>query len=271
MTDLRVAALPMYDFADVREAHDELWGALAVRLSALGVTDVPPTLTRDVLHTDTWRDPRLLFGQACEYPLATSHAGLVRLVATPRYAVAGCEGTLYRSAIIVRMRDPARTLLGIKGRRCAVNDPESNSGMNLLRAAIAPVADGGRYFDTVVISGSHRASAHMVVDEVADVAAIDCVTYAHLARNEPLLVAGLRVLAWTPPSRSLPYVTALGTDNRTVEALRAALHSLFFDPALRAARDAVFLAGVDVAPDQGMAMTVDLARRSVELQYPHLC
>ena len=34
------------------------------------------------------------------------------------------------------------TLADLKGRRCAVNQIDSNSGMNLLRAAIAPLADG---------------------------------------------------------------------------------------------------------------------------------
>ena len=66
--------------------------------------------------------------------------------------------------------------------------------MNLLRAAIAPLSDGTPFFESVVLSGSHRRSVAMVVAGVADVAAIDCVTFAHLQRLYPHEVTGVRVL-----------------------------------------------------------------------------
>src|SRR6266404_4796295 len=140
----RIAALPMYDFPQVRDAHDAFWAALAGRLNAAGLDEVPRELTRDLGHREVWRHPTLLFAQGCEYPLAKSFADRVRLVATPRYSVPGCEGANYRSAIVVR-REETASLVDFRGRRCVVNEMDSNSGMNLLRAAVAPLAGGARY------------------------------------------------------------------------------------------------------------------------------
>ena len=113
MTIGRIAALPMYDFADVADSHDQLWSAVADQLASAGITDVPRTLTRDLDHVDTWRHPGLLLGQACGCPLAKFYAKHVRVVATPCYRVPGCEGFRYRSAIVVR-----GTSRGIAGVPC---------------------------------------------------------------------------------------------------------------------------------------------------------
>src|ERR1700738_5451624 len=100
-----IAALPMYDFPQLREAHDAFWTALADRLTAAGLRDVPREPTRDLGHFDVWRHPALLFAQGCEYPLAKSFADQVRLVATPRYSAPGCEAGNCRSAIVVRREE----------------------------------------------------------------------------------------------------------------------------------------------------------------------
>ncbi len=177
-----IAALPMYDFPDLAAAHDAWWLAVAEELRAAGVRNPPRQLNRELGHLDSWRHPHLLLGQACEYPLATAFHRWARPLATPRYAAPGCEGGRYRSAIVVRASEAAASLTEMHGRRCAINEASSNSGMNLLRAAIAPIALRRRFFDSVTISGSHWDSARMVADGGADIAAIDCVSYAHLQR-----------------------------------------------------------------------------------------
>ena len=159
MASERIAALPMYDYPELAPAHDALWSALADRLIAAGVSDPPLKLTRTLSHFETWRHPGLLLGQGCEFPLAKSFAGRVRLVATPRYAVPGCDGPRYRSAIVVRADDPAETLGDLRHRRCVVNERDSNSGMNLLRAAIAPISQRTRFFESVSLSGSRGVTA----------------------------------------------------------------------------------------------------------------
>ncbi|MET0988455.1 MAG: PhnD/SsuA/transferrin family substrate-binding protein, partial [Steroidobacteraceae bacterium] len=204
----RIAALPMYDFPDLMEAHDALWTALAEALIEGGLAHVPLGLTRDLDYRDVWCHPSLLFGQACEYPIAKSFGEYVTLVATPRYSAPGCEESLYRSVIVVRVENSAESLAELRGRRCVASEPDSNSGMNLLRAAVAPLSGGARFFASVRFSGSHRRSVEIVAANEADVTAVDCVTFAHLRKSHPELIEKVRVLCWSPPSPSLPFVTA---------------------------------------------------------------
>ena len=311
----RVASLPMYDFPELRGAHDAFWAALSARLEAAGVSNVPPALTRNLPHGDVWRHPSLLFAQGCEYPLATSFADHVRLVATPMYSAVGCEGARYRSAIVVRgagagpdagggmrgagggMRGAGggmpgagggmpgaggvvpgagvdgglgagRALADFRGQRCAINGLDSNSGMNLLRAAVAPLATGGRFFSSVVVSGSHLRSVEMVAAGEADVAAIDCVSFAHFQRLYPSVVGQLRILGWTPSGPSLPFITARSASDATVRTLRCALADVFDDDGLAAVREQLLLNGVDLQPTEGFADVLALERRAVEEGYP---
>ncbi len=265
-----IAALPMYDFRELQPAHDALWSAVAERLAAAGLRDVPLRLTRDLAHRDVWRHPGLLLGQACEYPLAKSFGEHLTIVATPRYSAPGCVDIFYQSAVVVRAHHPAESLAGLRGRRCVVNELDSNSGMNLLRAALAPLAAGARFFESVMASGSHRRSVALVAASEADVAAIDCVTFAHLQRIDPALAGQVRVLCWTPPSPCLPFVTARSTPAATVERLRSALAAAVADAQLAPVRQRLLLEGVDLAPDVTLSRVLQLESEAAELRYPHI-
>jgi len=265
-----IAALPMYDFPELRAAHDALWSALADCLIERGVRNVPRRLTRDRPHWDVWRDPSLLLGQGCEYPIAKSFSHSLTLVATPCYTAPGCDGKFSRSAIVVRADEPSDRLAGLRNRRCVVNETDSNSGMNLLRAAVAPIAGGKRFFRSVSVSGSHRRSVAMISANEADLAAIDCVTFAHLQRIDPALTSGVRILCWTPPSPCLPFVTARRTSESTVAALRESLAVVLTDTTLAYARARLLLGDVDVRPDTELQHVSLLERGAVALEYPTL-
>jgi ABC-type phosphate/phosphonate transport system substrate-binding protein len=265
-----IAALPMYDYPELAQAHDALWAAVADRLTSAGLREVPRHLTRGVSHLDIWRDPHLLLSQACEYPLANAFADCARLVATPRYGAPGCEGTGYRSAIVVRSNDNAATLGDLRNRRCVVNETSSNSGMNFLRAAIAPVSRGSRFFESVVQSGSHRQSAGMVATGLADVAALDCISFAYFRRLFPSTVAKLRVLCWSESAPSPPFITSRATSDITLRALRSALADMIADPTVVPARERLLLEGFDFEPAGDFAAVLNLERRAVELGYPEL-
>jgi ABC-type phosphate/phosphonate transport system substrate-binding protein len=143
--------------------------------------------------------------------------------------------------------------------------------MNLLRAAVAPLASpGGRFFSSVVVSGSHLRSVELVASGEADVASIDSVSFAHLRRLYPLLLSGVRVLAWTASSPSLPYITAGSASDATVQALRAALADVFDDNALASARERLFLRAVDFEPTPGFGEVLALERRAADAGYPVL-
>jgi ABC-type phosphate/phosphonate transport system substrate-binding protein len=261
----------MYDFPPLQDAHDELWAALRRQMIEAGISETPRHLTRDLGHFDVWKHPLLLLGQGCEYPLAESLADSIRLIATPRYTAPGCEGPTYRSAIIVRESDSAESLADLQYRRCAINEVNSNSGMNLLRASIAPVANGTRFFESVLFSGSHRKSVDMVTEGQADVAAIDCVSLAHFTRLYPSAVAKLRILGWTPPSPSLPFITAAATSDATLQALRSSLATVLADRTLDSVRGRLFLDGFDLEPVAGFTEVLRLKQNAVELGYPVVC
>ncbi len=257
-----LAALPMYDLPELRAATDALWSAIAERLAGRGVK-TPDALTRGPSLDALWTDPRLLLAQTCGYPLVTSLKGRVTLVGTPCYRAEGCDGASYRSAIVVRASEPACTLADARGRRCAMNDAASNSGMNLLRHAIMPFAAGGaRFFGEIVWTGAHAASLRAVLDDRADVAAVDCVTWAQLRRVRPEATAGLRVLGWTASTPGLPLITSARTDAHTIDALRSALDGVARDPALAAIRDALLLDGFTVLEPGAYDAVLELERHA---------
>jgi ABC-type phosphate/phosphonate transport system substrate-binding protein len=270
MSTAPIAALPMYDFPQLEAAHDELWSTLRKSLMEAGVDEAPAQLTRRTDHVDVWTHPFLLLGQGCEYPLAKFFTDRIRLVATPRYSAPGCDGATYRSAIVVREDDPAEALVDLRNRRCVINERASNSGMNLLRAAIAPLTNGARFFESVVLSGSHRRSVQMVAAGDADVAAVDCVSFAHFRRLYPSSVAPLRILAWTPRAPCLPFITAAATSDEVLQKLRSSLAVAIADRHLDEVRDRLFLDGFDLKPAAGYAEVLQLESAAAHLGYPKL-
>lgn len=265
-----IASLAMYDLPWLRAANDGLWHAVARHLRNAGEEQVPEQLTRGHDLDAVWRSPDLLLGQTCGYPLMTGLRDAVQLVATPCYSADGCVGPTHRSAILVRADHPAQTLADLRGLRLGVNDPCSNSGMNLLRAAIAPLAAGGRFFGEVVATGAHARSFAAVLSGRIDTAAIDAVTLAHLRRRYPRRSGGLRILAWTPPSPALPLVTAAATATSTVAALRRALAAVAADSAIRPILDVLAITGFAELTIADYQPVLALQRDAVAAGYPEL-
>src|SRR5918994_4527340 len=169
------ASLPMYDLPELRPALDALWTGLARHLAREGVPDVPRALTHGASLDALWSSPDLLFSQCCGYDLLNGYAGALHPLATPCYSAPGCVGPAYASVVVVAESSPASSLEDLRGSVCAINGWSSHSGMSALRALIAPQSRGGRFFERIEVSSSHRASLAMVARGEADVAAIDCV------------------------------------------------------------------------------------------------
>jgi ABC-type phosphate/phosphonate transport system substrate-binding protein len=240
-----VASLGMYDHPGQRAANDALWSAIARHLRGRGIA-APEALDRDRPVEAIWRDPDLLFAQCCGYPLVADPDLALRVIAMPHYALPECPPGRHDSRILVRADDPGKTLTAFAGRRVAINAPLSNTGANLLRAAVAQVAPPDGFFSATIVTGSHRASIDAVAGGRADIAAIDAVTAAVIAREEPDALLGLRDLARTPRAPNLPFVTARTTPPAVVAALREALHAAMRAPALAPARATLLLN--DVVP-----------------------
>jgi len=110
----------------------------------------------------------------------------------------------------------------------------------------------------------------MVADGRGDVAALDCVSYAHLHRCDAALVAQLRILDWTPASPSLPLISSRAIDERTRQALIGALGAVLADPRLKDHCANLLLAGFDFRVDESFREMLDHERRAEELGYPVL-
>jgi ABC-type phosphate/phosphonate transport system substrate-binding protein len=192
------------------------------------------------------------------------------VVATPIYDAPGCDGAWHRSAVIVRHDDPAAELPDLRDRRVAINARDSNTGMNLLRALVAPHARDGRFFAQVVETGAHARSVMAVIAGQADCAAIDAVTLALLRDRYRGLDRRIRVLDWTPASPGLPLITAAGQSERVLTTLRDGLRDVMADPALAAARAALRLRGVAVLDRTDYDRVSGLERQAILAGYPSL-
>src|ERR1700722_14027389 len=168
-----IAILPMYDFPWTAAANDALWAAISARLAEAGVR-ASTKLPRDGDLAALWRDPGLIFGQTCGYPYVTGLKNMVTLIAAPEYSFPGCEGASHRSFIIRRASDSRRGLREFRGATAALNAYDSNTGMNLFRAMIAPIAGGAAFFSSIVVTGSHEASVAALDNGQAALASIDC-------------------------------------------------------------------------------------------------
>lgn len=265
-----IASLAMYDQPWLRAANDRLWGAIAARLRDAGVADVPDRLTRHADLDDVWRSSRLLLGQTCGYPLMTELRESVQLVSTPRYRAEGCSGHEHRAAIIVHKDHPARSLAGLRGSHAGVNSLRSNSGMNLLRAAVAPYADGRSFFGRIVLTGAHARSFAGVVSGRIDVAAIDAVALAHLRSRYPQRADAVRVLAWSPASPGLPLISAAETSGETIAALRSALVGVATDPCMRSTLDALLIEDFETLAVEDYQPVLALEQAAATRSYPEL-
>ncbi len=242
---MSVASMPMYDLPELRMALDSLWRGFATNAHREGLGEVPKELVHDRHLDQLWNDPELWFSQCCGYDLVNGYAGRLIPIATPRYGAPECDGCDYASVIVVREDNEADDVLEMRGAVCVINGPDSHSGMNALRALVAPVSDRGRFFSHVRVSGTHADSLEMIKRGEAEVAAIDCVTYALLGRYRPDALCGIRKLGRTHLAPGIPYVTRATLAEDTIARIRAAVFRSFADPGLATVRQALLLEGVE--------------------------
>jgi ABC-type phosphate/phosphonate transport system substrate-binding protein len=241
-----LANLGMYDVDPA--ANDAFWAALRQRLTRAGLRDVPARLVRDIPLPRVWAHPQLLFSQICGAPYAAHYSDPLTVIGTPHYTAPGCEGPYHRSFVIVNRASPARHVEDLRGARVAVNDLGSNTGFNLLGDWLGEATGGEPLFGNLRISGAHSESLRLVATGAADVAAIDCVTHAGLARHRPALVAATRIFARTALTPAPPWVVARALASDVLEVLRHALTAVCSSPELGALRARLFLDGFSELP-----------------------
>lgn len=192
------------------------------------------------------RDPGLFFGHTCGYPLMKHLKDRVTPFCVPVFDVPGTNGKLYSSRFIVAANSAIEALDECRGKVAAMNAADSNSGMNVLRYAIAKYNPSAAFFSRVVQTGGHLHSLEAVADGTADVAAIDCVSYQLIQDHWPELIDQVRSIGFSVKTCGLPFVfpkssirdadLKLLVDNlnqalaNTPETIRNRLHLLRFEP-----------------------------------------
>ncbi|MCA0058151.1 MULTISPECIES: PhnD/SsuA/transferrin family substrate-binding protein [unclassified Mesorhizobium] len=269
-----VAALPMYDWPEVRREVDAQWALLRDAFRQGGIIDAPETVIRrngDLppvpggIHSGTgvliapdpatlppdaldfhqlWLHPALLFAQTCWGPMELGLAGHVQVVSQPSYnAYEGGQGPLYSSALVMRADGkasvpapangrPVIPLDLIRGKRFTFNSLDSMSGIIAPTRDLEALGESLDIFSSRSESGGHRASIVAVAEGRADVAAIDCESWA-LAQRFEGAARQVKVVGWTGLRKGLPFITAKTTPEKTVAAMREALAGLAEQPRIQ--------------------------------------
>ena len=268
-----VAALPMYDWPEMRGEVDAQWARLREAFLQKGI-DAPESLARvngdlppvpggihdaagkliapdpatlppgELDYHKLWLHPALLFGQTCWGPMELGLSSHVQVVGQPSYdAYEGGQGELYSSALVMRADgvasvaspddgSPLIPLDLLRGKRFTFNDTGSMSGYLGLKRDLEAMGESLDIFASRSASGGHRGSIVTIAEGRADVAAIDCESWALAQRFEPA-AQKVVVVGWTRRRKGLPFITAATTPEKTVRAMREALAGLAEQPRIQ--------------------------------------
>jgi len=266
----RNASLPMYNLPEMRPANTQFWEALRGLLVRAGLDDVPGTLQFDRPPVPERIGPEVLFSQTCGYPLETIFSAQAVRLGTPCYDAPGCDGPSHCGLFVVPAGSKVRELRDLRGGTFLLNHRHSNSGMNLPRRALAEIAGGCPLFANVVETGTQPGNLDRIARAEADATAVDCVTFAFWSHYRPDAARQVRVLARTPPSPAIPFVTSTATPAATVEVLRAALRELADNPCCAKARRGLLVTDIIDVPAAAYHGLLDYEREAAELGYPVL-
>jgi len=265
-----IAALPMFDWPEVRGEVDAQWAGLRDAFRQKGI-DAPQTIVRrngdlppvpggihdaqgaliapdpstlppgELDYHKLWLHPALLFAQTCWGPMELGLSSHVQVIGQPSYdAYEGGQGELYSSALVMRtgegpeVRSPAdgKALLPLdlmRGKRFTFNSLDSMSGTIGMTRDLQAAGESLDIFSSRSESGGHRGSIVAVAEGRADIAAIDCESWALAQRFEPA-ARKVAIVGWTARRKGLPFITARTTPEKTVRAMREALAGVAEQP-----------------------------------------
>ncbi len=222
----------------------------------------------DLPLPELWLSENLLLAHTCGYPLMTLLQGKVRLVGRPAYELPHSAAGNHCSLLMVRADDPRTGLQDFFGSHGLVNSEDSNSGMNLLRHAVAPLQHKGRFFAGVSLTGGHRLSLRGLKERRGDLAAIDSVTYDYLARDASEEITDLRILARSAASPCLPFITAHTASDAQVEGIRQAMNQALRD--LPEIAQVLAISSVLPASEADYHVLLDYRQQAIDMGLPSL-
>lgn len=220
-----IAFLPMYAVHGASHHADALWNGLRDSIRNAGI-EAPEHVSHFATRRDGWLSPDLILGQTCGLPYITQLGDRVELIGTPDYGVEGCPAGFYHSTLVVSATDARTHLSEFLGGTLALNGRDSQSGYAAIMRASAPFARSGQFFGRAIHSGSHDASMRLVAKGLADIAAIDSVTW-RLSQWFDTDSSGLKSIGTTEPTPGLPFIAAPGKlDAKLIDAVRTGIAAL---------------------------------------------
>jgi len=181
---------------------------------------------------DPLEDPMMLEDQLdiafiCGLPFARHQrvvsTQLQALVAPVMQASRYQNRPVYFSDIIVNAESNLLCFDDLVGKTLCYNDPDSNSGYNLLCQRLIQAGYPSSFFGKIIQSGSHQRSIRLVVDGLADCSAIDSTVLEQELRDLPELSHRLRVIESIGPCPMPPVVAAQRLGSAFIDSLQSAL------------------------------------------------
>ena len=264
-----ISAFPMYEVSNIEQcafslmqSNTDTWYSTILQEFYHSIPScknhyaewIPPqklTRSKESLASlsDTAKEGKLFLAQVCSLP-ALVYSDSFQVLASPVYCVDGCDSYLTRSVLIVRADSTIETIESLLCMRLyegdltiAISSRTSTSGCLLLAATF------GRDFMSRAVgrikyTGSHLGSIHCVSEGRADLAAVDCVTFATIRRYFPGnfiiihsnyfycrkyvnvisdVLRAVKIIGYTVSVPSAPYVTSANAPSDIVSCLQTSL------------------------------------------------
>lgn len=210
----------------------------------------------DELEAVAGGEPALLFLCGLPYTRLRDRGFAVEPLAAPVSALDPDAGARYHSVLLGRPGLAGRTLEDLHDARLAINGYDSMSGW------VLPVGSGLplEWFGAVKVTGAHRASLDMLLDEEADAASIDSMLLTGERARDDRLETLVELAAYGPSPA--PPVVLVGGDAGLADALRDVLGALHEDAAGRAALEWGRMLRLDPVTDADYQPTRDCDRRA---------
>jgi ABC-type phosphate/phosphonate transport system substrate-binding protein len=258
----------------VTPAAEAAWRGLIGRVAeAAGVPlDYMPYPAPQPLEV-LWARPDLGAVQMCGYPIALGLADVVP-IAAPIPALPWAGGRpVYRSDLIVRADAPYRRLEDTFGGRAGWTVEHSHSGFNAFRHHLLGYRTPERptlYGEMVGPLVTARRILDSVLSGAIDVGPLDGYWHALIARHDPDLTAGIRVIASTEVAPMPAFVAAAGAaaaDPEAVARLKASFAAAAGEPWFAGFAEPLLIAGFAAVDRADYATTLAWDREAVAAGY----
>lgn len=144
---------------------------------------------------------------------------------------------IYFSDVIVHRSNPAESFLDLRGASWAYNEPWSQSGYGITRHHLVTIGEVDGFFGQVIEAGFHDTSIQMVRAREVDAAAIDSQVLSVAVREDPSLLADVKVIEALGPSTIQPVAITKRLSPELTTAIRDVLVDLHDDPSMRDSLD----------------------------------